>query len=52
MNIWLEYEKEKKKKMKYSVYEKWKNTYTKENEETYEKVVSEFNKVLEEFRKD
>ena len=38
--------------MKYSVYEKWEKTYTKENEETYEKVVSEFNKVLEEFRKD
>ena len=45
-------EEEKKKKMTYSVYEKWENTYTKENEETYEKVVSEFNKVLEEFRKD
>ena len=30
----------------------WKNSYTKKNEETYEKVVSEFNKVLEEFRKD
>ena len=45
-------EEEKKKKMKYSVYKKWKHPYTKENEEIYEKVVSEFNKVLEEFRKD